>query len=293
MALSLAGCAADRVLRRQLTAADRAIHHARFAEAERALEAAELAGLKLWDGDPRRAELWRLKGDVALLQNQPAKALPLYEKVHAAAVKAYGPASPEAAAARLDLAELRAAKGETRAAEALFRSALSDSEKPGAGRGGDLATRLSDLAMASQAEGKLAEAERLYRRSLEATERQFGPSHPLVAARLNDLGLVLQSQRRDAHAEKAYRRALAIREKALPAGHPDLDATLNDLALFLESRGLYADAEKLYRRALELAEQGKAPRSAARPNYASLLRRLGREAEAAALESGSPSKGKP
>lgn len=289
LSCAAAACAPDLAFRRQLAQADRAIHHGRYAQAERSLDAAEKAGAAWPAGDPRRAEVWRLEADVRLLQDQPDRALPLYEKAYQAMRAAHGASSPEARSALLDIADLRAARGDSAEAEKLYRQVLTEAERSGGGQDGELAARLSDLAMVCQAAGKPAEAERLYRRALQETERELGPGHPLFAARLNDLGLLLQSLGRADEAEKAYRRALAVEEKALPAGHPDLDAALNQLGLFLESRGRNADAEALYRRALEQARQrGRSARSAARPNYASLLRRLGRDAEAAALEAGGP-----
>lgn len=281
LAVLTAGCAQDAALKRQFGLADRAIHRGRYGEAERALQAASRLTDNRRFGMAARLELWRLEGDIRLLQARPADALPLYEKAHEAASKAYGAASPRAGEALLDVADARAARGEAREAERLYRVVLAT-----AGRGEELAARLSDLALTCQSQGRVGEAERLYRLAIEETERVLGPGDPLLAARLEDLGLLLQHGDRSAEAEKAYRRALAVYERAFAPGHPRRDTARNSLGLFLESLGRYADAEAVYRRALDEAAVAALPRrsSAARPSYAALLRRLGREAEAVKLE---------
>ena len=269
-----AGCAQDAAFKRQLSLADRAIHRGRYGEAERALEAAgRLAGVP---GVAARLELWRLEGDIRLLQARPADALPLFEKAHGAAAKVFGGASPEASAALLDVADARAARGEAREAERLYRAVLSTS-----GRAEELASRLSDLALTCQSQGRVGEAERLYRLAAAETERALGPGDPLLGARLGDLGLLLQRGDRPAEAEKAYRRALAVYEKAFAPGHPRRDGALNGLGLFLESLGRYDEAETVFRRALDEAAAGSpARRSAAQPSYDRLLLRSRREGEA-------------
>lgn len=256
-----------------LTAADRAIHRGRPEAAEKALAAA--AGIPRLSASAR-AELKRLEGELRLLQGRPADARAAFAASREAAVGAYGPVSAEAAAAALDVADAHAAAGDFREAERLYRAAAN-----GQGNRAELAERLSELALASQARGRTPEAGRLYRAAAEETERALGKGDPLTAARLADWGLHLERTDRFPEAEEVYRRALGIVEKAFPPGHARRDAALNALGLFLEARGRYAEAEAHYKRALR---EAAAQRSAAARNFASLLRRLGRDAEAAALE---------
>lgn len=258
----------------RLRAVDRALHRGRLGEAERALESARAAGAA---SPARLAELFRLEGELRLLQGRPGDSLAAFEEALAASERAYGEAGPEAAAARLDLADARAAAGEAREAERLYRVAAGSQAARGL-----LAERLSELALGAQSRGRPGEAERLYREAAEATEKAYGKSDPLTAARLSDWGLQLQRMGRLPEAEGLYRRALGIVEKAFPPGHARRDAALNAMALFLESNGRYPEAEELYRRALK---EAGARRSEAARNYGSLLRRLGREAEAAGVES--------
>lgn len=270
LAVGWAGCVplqASRALNARLVAADRAVHRGRAAAAERELATARR--------EPRltaaqRAEIERLDGELKLLQGRPTDARAAFEASRDAAVLAFGPASPEAKGSALDVADARAAAGDVREAERLYRAA-ADAD----GRRGELAARLSELALAAQARGRGAEAERLYRDAAAETEKAFGKDDPLTAARLADWGLQLQRLDRFPEAEDVYRRSLAVVEKAFPSGHARRDAALNALALFLEARGRYPEAEALYKRAMG---------PEASRNYASLLRRQGREAEAAAAE---------
>lgn len=249
----------------RLAAADRAIHRGRLAEAERALASAK-GGRPL--PPAQRLELERLDGELKLAQGRPQEARTAFEAALATAERAYGPASPEAAAARLDVADARAAAGDLREAERLYRAAAN-----GHGSKGELAERLSELALASQTRGKSSEAARLYREAAEETEKAFGRGDPLTAARLADWGLHLERTDRFAEAEAVYRRALAILEKAYAPGHSRRDAALNAWGLFLEARGRNAEAEQVYQRAIKEAEPR---RSDAARNLESLLRRLGR-----------------
>lgn len=276
-AAAWAGCAPlqSRSLDARLVAADRAIHRGRTAAAERELAAARRE-LRL--PAAKRAEIERLEGELRLLQGRPTDARAAFEASRDAAAQAYGPTSAEAEGAAVDVADARAAAGDVREAEKLYRAAAVAN-----GRRGELAARLSELALAAQARGRGAEAERLYRDAAAETEKASGKDDPLTAARLADWGLHLQRLDRFTEAEEVYRRALAVVEKAFLPGHPRRDAALNALGLFLEGRGRYGEAEALYKRALA-EETSSGRRSEAGRNYASLLRRQGREAEAAAAE---------
>jgi Tfp pilus assembly protein PilF len=85
-----------------------------------------------------------------------------------------------------------------------------------------------------------------------------------------------------------YEQALAMQEHVLGREHPEVAKTLNGLAVLYDTRGSFAAAEGLYKRALAIA--GKTPGSGDRElvtvleNYAVLLRKTDREAEAQAME---------
>jgi tetratricopeptide (TPR) repeat protein len=75
--------------------------------------------------------------------------------------------------------------------------------------------------------------------------------------------------------------------------HSDMAYPLNELANLYRDQGKYAEAEPLYQRALYIWEQALGPNhpytQTVVRNYAMLLRKMGREAEASKLESRFPS----
>ena len=104
---------------------------------------------------------------------------------------------------------------------------------------------------------------------------------------------------RYAEAEPLAERALAIREKALEPEHPRVAASLISLARLYKAQGRYAEAEPLLNRGLAIKatnlKRGLAIREKAlgpdhpdvatsMENYASLLRQIGRNSEAEAME---------
>ncbi|TMC21628.1 MAG: tetratricopeptide repeat protein [Chloroflexi bacterium] len=85
-----------------------------------------------------------------------------------------------------------------------------------------------------------------------------------------------------------YTRALAIYERHLGPTHPDMASSLNNLALLYNSQGKFSEAEPLYKRALSIYERilgSEHPHTQhIRQGYASLLRNIGCNEEALALE---------
>jgi tetratricopeptide (TPR) repeat protein len=77
---------------------------------------------------------------------------------------------------------------------------------------------------------------------------------------------------------------LAIRERRLGVEHPSTARSLNRLAHLYQDQGKYEQAEPLFVRALAVSEHILGPHhhqtGAIRRQYASLLRAMGREAEA-------------
>src|SRR5262249_9946372 len=112
----------------------------------------------------------------------------------------------------------------------------------------------------------------------------MGANNPELATTLDNLAVVYASQEKFEEAEKLYRRSLALREKTTIAG-------LNNLAMVLESQGQDAAAERQYRTASTLADRLPLPAGPDNgalvktlSNYAAMLRRLKRDAEAKRLE---------
>ena len=179
-------------------------------------------------------------------------------------------------------------RGRYKEAEPLLMRALEIREEQLGGRHPDTAGSLNNLALLYQEQGKYAEAEPLLMRALEICEEQLGGRHPDTAGSLNNLALLYQEQGKYAEAEPLYQRALAIREQILGPVHSDTATSLWSLAVVAQDKQQYAEAEPLYRRALDIYEQtfGVDHLYTQRilGHYASLLRAMGRENEATALE---------
>jgi tetratricopeptide (TPR) repeat protein len=135
---------------------------------------------------------------------------------------------------------------------------------------------------------RYTEAEPLYQRALAIREQQLGAQHPDTAQSLNNLAMLYQDQGKDEQAEPLYQHALSIREQQLEPRHPDTAQNLNNLALLFKDQGKYEQAKPLLKRALSIDEHALGLQhpttQAIRASYAHLLRTMGRDAEAAALD---------
>ena len=137
-------------------------------------------------------------------------------------------------------------------------------------------------------ENRFADAQPLYERTLPIWDATLEPDDPALASALDNLAVVYAAQRKFAKAEPLYRRSLAIHDKLTVL-------SMNNLALALEGKDENAAAERLYQRAIPIAEHiSHLPGHAnvgevvvltkTLNNYAGLLRKLDRAAEAAKLE---------
>jgi tetratricopeptide (TPR) repeat protein len=111
----------------------------------------------------------------------------------------------------------------------------------------------------------------------------------LEAARLLDrAGWYLDNRARYTEAEPLCRQALSICEQHLGPEHPLTAQGLHNLAVSYYEQGKYAEAEPLFKRALairtQVLKEGHPLTQSTRQWYALLLRKLGREQEATALE---------
>lgn len=113
--------------------------------------------------------------------------------------------------------------------------------------------------------------------------------HPQEAARaLQQAGWYLTQRARYSEAEPLFERALAIREQTLGSDHPETAISYFWLAYLAHQQQRYEAAEPLYQKALSIRERRLGPHhpltSSVRSQYVSLLRTMGRNAEARALE---------
>lgn len=138
--------------------------------------------------------------------------------------------------------------------------------------------------------GESEEAESLCHRALTIWEKIKGPESEEVAGCLLNLGQVSRARGQLEEAESRFRRSLAIREKRLGPDHPEVAESLSALVSLHHDRGEYAEGEPLQRRVVAIWRGvlgAEHPDVVAQLEYhAGLLRSLGRNDEAQAVESG-------
>jgi tetratricopeptide (TPR) repeat protein len=179
-----------------------------------------------------------------------------------------------------------ATRGDYAAAERHFTAAVGRAEQFGFA---DLrvAQALSLLAQVYVAQKKFVEAEPAYLRALTIYQAVRGEEHMDVAAVLNNLGVLHKKHGQYTVAEPYFTRALAIKEKLLGPDHPDVSLSLRNLALLYAAQERYDMAEPLFRRGVAILEKNAdSPELAGSlEQYAAILRKMGRHAEADAAVS--------
>jgi tetratricopeptide (TPR) repeat protein/transcriptional regulator with XRE-family HTH domain len=228
------------------------------------------------------AELYRRQGKYE-------QAEPLYQRVLSIRKELLGDEHPDIASLLHDLARLYDDQGKYEQAEALFQFALKIQEPHLGPDHPDTALSLHNLAALYWRQGKYEQAEPLCQRALIIRENQLGAEHPDTARSLNGMAMLYQQQGKYEQAEVLWLQALAIFERqpeteGFYAAYP-----LHGLARLLQDQGEHEQAEVLYQRALNIQDQQLRPTrlysKATRNDYAQFLRRIGRDAEAAAIES--------
>lgn len=153
----------------------------------------------------------------------------------------------EQARAVLDLARLYDWQNKSIAAEALYRHALSLTTA-WEDNAGNVGLILSALALLHGRRGDFAKASELFERALSVVEKSFPPDDPRVAMALNNLGFSYSVQKRYAEAEPLLGRALAIHEAARGADHPGTTHILNNYATLLRALGRNDEAQAMEER---------------------------------------------
>jgi tetratricopeptide (TPR) repeat protein len=145
--------------------------------------------------------------------------------------------------------------GRYKAAEPLYRRALSIDGKMLGPDHPTVARDLNQLGTLIHAEGDYKAAEELFRRALAIEKKTLSPASPDVASALCNLGSVFMEMGDYSAAEPLFRQALAIDEKSLGPNDPYTGKALVDLAFLLDAEKDYQAAEPLFRRALAIDEK--------------------------------------
>ncbi len=129
-----------------------------------------------------------------------------------------------------------------RAAEPMYREALSLARSLYPNDHPDLATCMSEFARGLQDLGKLTEAETISREALAMWRRLYGDRHRETMISGQSLAGLLAMQEKLTEAESLYRGALATGRSLFGETHPLVVSSYNALASFLEGRGRLNEA---------------------------------------------------
>jgi non-specific serine/threonine protein kinase/serine/threonine-protein kinase len=259
----------------------------RYAEAEPLLSRSISIGQKVkGENHPDVARALNNLAIVYRAEGRAEAAIPLYQRVLAIYENTYGPDHPRVATALNNLGRVLYDQGEYAAAGPLYERALAIQEKALGPDHPNLATTINNLANLRASEKKYDQAQALFRRALAIREKALGPDHPDVGWSLGDLGVLLRDRGDYAAAEPQFQRALAIFERRHVG--EGVAWTLNDLAILNRKRGDLATAESYFQRAIHEFETAMGPThpdlAKCLDQYASLLRQMGRTADAEAAE---------
>ena len=240
---------------RYMKAGMEAYEQGKYAEAEKQLLTALKEAEEFGEQDRRVAQSLGGLGVVYRAQGRYAEAEPLLWKALAIAKKTFPPEHPEVAGSLDNLAALYNAQGKYAEAEPLLRRVLAIDEKEAEKFGEDLrlAMSLNALGIVYHAQGKDAEAEPLLRRALAVAEKERVPENPqvveVVAGSLDNLAALYSAQGKYGESEALYRRTLVILEKALGLEYPNVATALENYAELLRKTNRDAEAVKLEARA--------------------------------------------
>ena len=173
-------------------------------------------------------------------------------------------------------------------AEASVKSALPVYEKEFGPAHWMTVDLLDDLARVFLARGEHAAAEGVYQKSVAAQSGAAAGEQPRLAYTLNQLGMAYLHQKKFEDALAAFRRAAEVGEKSPSPDVEQLHTSFTFASGVLYQQGKYAEAEPLARKAVTLREQALGPEhpelAKSLEEYALVLRKLKREAEADAAE---------
>jgi tetratricopeptide (TPR) repeat protein len=152
--------------------------------------------------------------------------------------------------ANMRIGQYLRSRGRYSEAEALFRRALTSTEKLLGPEHPDSLTIVQNISSIYWRQGRYDQAEALCKRTLTGREKVLGPEHPNTLQTMHTYATVYRLQKRFVEAEGLYGRALASREKLLGPDHPVTLQTVNSLATLYHVQDRYIEAETLFRRAL-------------------------------------------
>jgi eukaryotic-like serine/threonine-protein kinase len=189
------------------------------------------------------------------------------------------------------LAQTLKAEGRLDEAERLARQGLEMARQRVGDDGVDLAVQKNNLAiilMAMNRPERRAESEQILRESIATAERRLGIDHSYTASVRYNLALCLLRRGDFEGAEAMYRQVLETHRRSLGEESPQVSMDLWSLARVREKRGDLKDSEAFFRQALAMQEKvlpaNHPARARALHQFATLLKRVGKDTEAAEVE---------
>lgn len=227
-------------------------------------------------------------GVVYILQGRYAEAEPICAAALDAMIEKFGNAHGHTAVSRCNLGKCFQGQGRFAEAEALYEQVLRQLEA--SRRPDDRMTRCAcrhNLAELRLEQGRWSEAEPLLRQSLAELDQDPMGGKQEAARLLHTLAEVARQSGNPAGAEKLCQLFLQKAAAAFPAQHPVLAEGWLTQARLRAAEGKLTESAELYQRCWTVWEQLLAPEHAHRARccqeFADVLRRLGREAEATQL----------
>lgn len=266
-------------------------YQGKFKEAEEFYkQALEIREKTLGENHPDVAENIENLGILYHNLRQYDKAEPLYKQCLAIYEKVFGKDHPELVRCLHNLGLLYLDQGILDKPEAFFKRALKIMENAFSPDHVYAVRSLDNLAYYYMVIGRYSEAEPLYTRALDILEKEYGRDDMRVAEILCFLGRVKAEQGEHSEAEQLLQRSLDIfKKKGNPDPEIEAECYFNLADLYHHHLDRLGEADPLYKKALSIQERNFGPdsREAAKTikEYADLLRKLGREGEAAQLES--------
>jgi eukaryotic-like serine/threonine-protein kinase len=151
-----------------------------------------------------------------------------------------------------------------------------------------VADALLNLGTAYQQLNRYDDAEAAYNRVYTIWSRTLGEDHPRMGAILNNLGELYLARDRHSEAEEFLLRALTLKERTLGPANASLIVTLASLGTTYARSERVLEAEATYRRAIAIHDAASEVSPLATEGlfrgYGRLLRSLGRNSEAEAIE---------
>lgn len=165
--------------------------------------------------------------------------------------KSFWPNDPRTAKSLGFLGEIYRAQGKDADAEKPFKEALAIWKEVFEPERLELLVPLDELAQLYQDEGKYAEAEPLFKRGITVAEKHYnsGEKSDILAVRLDKLAGLYCAAGKYEKAEPLYKRALEVRKNVLDRDSPDVAQSLENYAKVLRKLDRAAEAEDLEARA--------------------------------------------